>query len=228
MLTIRDLGLMAGAVYEPAGQDKVPGAQNGDRHEAAGSGWDAFQASAYRMGGKTIVVFRGTSAVGDAITDVALGVGMNSAYYAQGQSFAESQSGDIILCGHSLGGAIAQVVANRMRLPMVTFNAPGVGVLASRNAAGASTGASAVRIAGMLASAVVSPGQALQDMRSAFHVVRGVNICLMADAVSRIGLHYGPVERIPGTSMNPATEHRMVTVNAVLATHPIGARTASF
>src|SRR5690606_11305611 len=130
-MLIRDLGLMASAVYQQAGEDNVAGAVRIDRFDAQGSKWDAFQAAAYQMDGQTVVVFRGTTGVGDAITDLALGVGANSAYYEQGEAFAARQGGaNIILCGHSLGGAIAQVVANRLRLPMVTFNAPGVAVLA--------------------------------------------------------------------------------------------------
>ena len=229
ILLIRDLGLMAAAVYEAAGADLVPGASRIDRQEAAGSRWDAFQAAAYTMSGKLVVVFRGTSSLGDGITDVALGLGMNSAYYEQGEAFVAKQgAGDIVLCGHSLGGAIAQVVGNRMGLPIVTFNAPGVAVVASRNIASATSVGTAVRVGGMLASAVVRPGQAWKDVKATFREVRGLNICLMADAVSRIGVHYGKVERIPGTSMNPKTEHGIATVNAVLKKHPLGSRRVDF
>jgi putative lipase involved disintegration of autophagic bodies len=38
----------------------------------------------------------------------------------------------VSVCGHSLGGAIAQIVGSRLRLPFATFNAPGVGLI-SRN-----------------------------------------------------------------------------------------------
>jgi hypothetical protein len=227
-MLIKDLGRMARAVYEPSGSDRVDGLAPIARHDAAGSLWDAFQAAAYTKGGQTAIVFRGTNDTGDVVTDAALGLGMNSAYYEQAAAFVGRHGGNLILCGHSLGGAIAQVVGNRMGLPIVTFNAPGVAVVASRNMATASPAATAVRVAGMLASAVVRPGQALQDVRAAFNVVRGINIALSGDVVSLIGVHYGPIVRIRGLSSNPATEHKMDTMNLVLASHEMGRREASF
>jgi pimeloyl-ACP methyl ester carboxylesterase len=229
-MRIRDLGVMAEFVYEEESKPLPEGLVRSDRQAAVGSKWNAFQADAYTFGGKCVVAFRGTSGGGDAITDVALGVGMNSAYYEQGEEFVRKQNrSDVILCGHSLGGAIAQVVANRTNVPMVTFNAPGVAVLASRNILTANPGAAAVRIGGMVASAFARPGQALKDVKSAFNVVRGLNVCLIGDVVSLIGVHYGRVERIlGGDSINPLKLHSIVTVNAVLATHPLGDRQAAF
>ena len=43
------------------------------------------------------------------------------------------------------------------------------------------------------------------------------------DIVSKLGVHYGDIARIPGTSANPLTEHRMTTMNAVLALNAISA-----
>jgi pimeloyl-ACP methyl ester carboxylesterase len=226
MLLISDLGLLAGDVYEVS--TAIQGASVSAQRMSA-SGWDGFQARAYVYKGRRIVAFRGTTVGGDIAADAALGTGMNSEYFAQGEAFVAGLGGrDLILCGHSLGGAIAQVVANRTSLPMVSFNAPGVAVLASRNIGTASAVATGIRMSGMVASAVMRPGQAWRDVRSAFNTVRGLNICLQNDVVSKIGIHYGEVMRIPGTSSNPATEHRMVTMNAVLATHAIGARAANF
>jgi pimeloyl-ACP methyl ester carboxylesterase len=225
MLLIRHLGQLAEAVYDVNGTSG--GATMLGQRVAAGS-WDGFQASAFQMEGRIIVAFRGTSVGGDVVSDAALGTGMNSAYFAQGEEFVAGVGRVGILCGHSLGGAIAQVVANRTGIPMVSFNAPGVAVLASRNVGQASTIATGIRIGGMLASAVVRPGQAWRDVKATFRAVRGLNICLENDVVSRIGIHYGNVMRIPGTSSNPLTEHRMVTMNAVLATHAAGARAADF
>jgi pimeloyl-ACP methyl ester carboxylesterase len=225
MMNIRDLGMLAAAVYKEGGTYNVPGIQlkNGtplsaaDHVDAVGSYWDAFQAAAYAYKGRLAVAFRGTTGVGDGMTDLALGLGMNSEYYEQAEAFVRKQNGrNIVLVGHSLGGAIAQVVGNRLELPIVTFNAPGVGVISSRHLATADLRMMKLRLAGMAASAVLKPGQAIKDIKSAFNVVRGYNICLMADAVSRIGLHYGRVERIPGTSLNPYTEHLMATMNEVL------------
>ena len=76
----------------------------------------------------------------------------------------------------------------------------------------------------MAVSAVASPGQALSDVRVAFRKVRGLNICLEFDVVSRYGLHYGPVQRIKGLSHSPLDEHRMTTVRAVLDKNALGGK----
>lgn len=225
-MNIRDLGVFASAVY---------GANRGDVAAASGRPvlkfsqapgmMNGFQAAAFDAGGGyTVVAFRGTSQAMDGIADLKLGAGMNSTYFSAGESFVNGLvGGSIILCGHSLGGAIAQVVANRSGLPMVTFNAPGVAVLASREIANASLGMTAIRLGGMALSAFRHPMQAARDLRSTFNTVRGLNVCLNNDVVSQIGLHYGEVRRIPGTSANPLTEHRMATMNAVLANNQVGA-----
>jgi hypothetical protein len=80
----------------------------------------------------------------------------------------------------------------------------------------------------MVASAVVRPGQAWRDMKATFRPVRGINICLQFDLVSQIGVHYGRVERIPGTGYNPKTQHSMDTMVAVLESHELGERKVAF
>jgi hypothetical protein len=80
----------------------------------------------------------------------------------------------------------------------------------------------------MVASAALHPYQAARDAASVFNVVKGLNICLAADVVSRIGIHYGEIVRIPGTSVNPKTEHGIATVNSVLRGHPLGSTPAVF
>ena len=160
------------------------------------------------------------------MADLKLGTGMNSTYFSAAETYIAGRRGDpkTFICGHSLGGAITQIVANRQGFRFVTFNAPGVAVLASRNMGEATVGMTAVRLAGMTASAVRHPFQMARDVRAAFNVVRGLNVCLEHDMVSKIGVHYGQVVRIAGTSLNPLTEHRMTTVNQVLADNPVGQR----
>ncbi len=161
---------------------------------------EGFQAGQFQLGNRKVVVFRGTheGQRGDLIADGALAAGMNTSYYTQAEGFlAECGSGDFLLCGHSLGGAIAQVLANRTGHPMVTFNAPGVAVLASRNIGQASAPFLAARVAGMVASAVYDPAQALEDAKAAFNVVKGINLCLFGDPISQYGIHYGEVRRLP-------------------------------
>jgi pimeloyl-ACP methyl ester carboxylesterase len=223
MPTIRDLGLLANAVY-----DEVPAVQGWScpGHRVASGGLNGFQAATFTQGGFTVLVFRGTAQVMDVAADLKLGTGMNSTYFSDGEAYAAAvPPGDnVYVCGHSLGGAIAQVVANRGGYKMVTFNAPGVAVFASRNIGDATLGMTAVRTGGMLLSSVRHPMQAYRDVRATFHTVRGLNIRLSMDAVSQMGVHYGELVTIQGPSSNPLTEHRMTTMNEVLATNPLGGR----
>ncbi|HZZ88879.1 MAG TPA: hypothetical protein VFE13_11170 [Caulobacteraceae bacterium] len=223
MPTIRDLGLLADAVY-----NELPAVQGWTcpRHRVATGRLNGFQAATFTQAGVTVMAFRGTAQGMDVLADLKLGTGMNTTYFSDAEDYAaDIPPGDnIYVCGHSLGGAIAQVVANRGGYKMVTFNAPGVAVFASRNMETATLGMTAVRTGGMLLSAVRHPMQAYRDVRSVFHAVRGVNIRLSMDAVSQMGVHYGRLVTIQGPSASPLTEHRMTTMNEVLATNPIGAQ----
>lgn len=220
-MNIKQLGLIADAVY--ATTPSVSGFTLKDVQSASGR-MNGFQAATFVGDGYTIIAFRGTAQAADGIADIKLTGGMNTTYFSQGEDYVQRFSGDpnTVLCGHSLGGAIAQVVANRRQLPMVSFNAPGVAVFASNELADASIAMTAIRTAGMTLSALRHPMQAARDVRATFYRVRGINICLENDFVSKIGLHYGPVKRIRGTSSNPATEHRMTTMNQVLGSHAVG------
>jgi len=230
MPTIRDLGLLAAAVYED--NPSVPGWASPGHLTASGS-WNGFQAATFTGEGVTVIVFRGTAQAMDVGADLRLGSGMNTSYFSDGESYAAGAAapGDnVYVCGHSLGGAIAQVVANRGGYKMVTFNAPGVAVFASRNVRDIATSTpwmTAIRVGGALVSSVTNPMQTFRDIRSTFHTVRGLNIRLSYDAVSQIGIHYGEMVTLDGPTMNPATAHRMATVNEVLATNPLGARALS-
>ena len=176
----------------------------------------------------TVIVFRGTAQGMDVGADLRLGTGMNTSYFSDGEDYAASAARpgeSVYVCGHSLGGAIAQVVANRQGYKMVTFNAPGVAVFASRNFNRSVTPwMQAIRMGGALVSTVTNPMQTWRDVRSTFHTVRGLNIRLSYDAVSSIGVHYGEVVTLEGPTMNPATAHGIATVNEVLATNPLGGR----
>jgi len=232
MPTIREMALMANAVYDD--QPAVTGWTTQNRQAASGL-MDGFQAATFTKDGVTVVAFRGTAQTMDAVADLKLGAGMNSTYFAAGENYmAQYQHlSNVYTCGHSLGGAITQVVANRRGYKFITYNAPGVAVLASSNigelAVGLVTGGNAIRTIGMFASAVRHPMQAARDVGAAFTTVHGLNLCLNADVVSRIGVHYGEVKRIPGTSLDPLTEHKMTTVIEALKSNPIGDRdVASF
>jgi hypothetical protein len=222
MATVLDLGHLAAAVYDSAYTPYFGWART--HFHASRGGLNGFQAATFVKGNITVLSFRGSAQAMDFVADAKLGTGMNSTYFSEGEAYARPYMNNpfVYVCGHSLGGAIAQIVANRCGFRMVTFNAPGVAVVASRNMAQSTSVMNAVRGAGMVVSAFRHPMQAARDMASAFNIVRGLNVCLENDAVSKIGNHYGNVIRISGTSMNPLTEHKISTMNTVLAQNPVG------
>jgi hypothetical protein len=175
-----------------------------DRYDGA----SGFRAGVFRKDQATVIAFRGTTgAIGDWTADAMLGVGMNTSHFSQGDEYFAKWTlhGPVTLCGHSLGGAIAQVVGNRGRVPFATFNAPGVAVLASRNIATANLTALKIRAVGAVASTLMDPNQAWKDVCSAFYLAAGVNICLIGDPVSHVGVHYGRVVRLLGVGHGVAT-----------------------
>lgn len=173
----------------------------------------------FHRGGVFVVSFRGTDNLSDVVEDAQLTLGMNTAMYPVGEAIAAAagQHGGVILTGHSLGGAVAQVVGNRAQLPFVTFNAPGVALIASRNIATANPVMAALRWTGSVSSALARPRQTARDMQAAFNVVHGKNYRLFNDVVSSSGVHYGDVITLPTPTTNPLDAHRITTVIAVLA-----------
>ena len=223
MANLLELAELSSAVYETAALKKkssvkVAGHGTWDciDYKLASGSMNGFQAGMFTNGTETVVAFRGTAQAMDGVADLKLGTGMNSSYFYEGEEFAAKAGASAIVTGHSLGGAIAQIVANRGDYVMATFNAPGVGVIASRNILKSTSLMNTVRVAGMITSIARHPMQAGSDIWNAFNVVKGVNICLNNDAVSQMGNHYGKVRRIAGTSMNPLTEHKISTVISVL------------
>ena len=88
-----------------------------------------FYAALYAKagGGGRVLAFRGTDDAIDGISDdadIALG-GMPPTALAA-LSLPITDQSNLILTGHSLGGALAIIAAARWNLPAVTFNAPGV------------------------------------------------------------------------------------------------------
>lgn len=220
MGSILEYGQLADAVY-----DDVASVSGWTRKafKATGSGFhDSLQAAAYTKNGETAFVFKGTANGRDVLSDVKLGLGMNTVQYSQARQFVQkvglSDAGLVTIVGHSLGGAIAQTVGNRLRQRFVTFNAPGVAVLASRNVdefgVAAVTGSGYARVGGMVLSAFRHPMQAARDVGSAFYKVSGVNIRLGKDVVGCIGVHYGQVVEInyAGSALDVMEKHKMGNV----------------
>ena len=231
MPTVMDLALMAKAVYRAS-----PDVPNWTRlnFRAASGILDGFQAAAFSGQGGIVIAFRGSAQGEDWLVNAAYGAGMNTVRFSQAENFAVKEAKNftamfgnapVYITGHSLGGAIAQIVANRRGYKFVTFNAPGVAVLASRNidqmAASVVTGMFGVRVAGAIASTFVHPQQAYRDIKAAFKKAHGLNVCLKTDGVSQIGVHYGKVKRISSDTNNPLTAHKMDTVLAALQNDPV-------
>ena len=222
MASLRELALLAERVYDTP-TASVDGWTCTQQLSAAGPIMGGLQAATFTKNGETVIAFRGTAAGQDVLADVKLGCGMNSTYFAAAEDYVATYTDleRVTLCGHSLGGAITQIVANRRGYKFATFNAPGVAVFASRNSIlGPMTG---IRVLGSIGSVVRHPIQAFRDVAATFNVVKGVNVCLGADVVSQIGVHYGNVIRVPGPSYNPLTAHGIGTMREVLATNAIGA-----
>jgi hypothetical protein len=213
MPTILDYGLLADAIY--ADQPGVPGWTVMAFRPGQGTG---LQAAVFTRARETVVAFKGTSQAMDVVADLKIGLGINTSMFSQAESFvARHAAGEgVVVTGHSLGGAIAQTVGNRRRLPFVSFNAPGVALLASQNLTSVMPVLGIGRLVlGATIGAVRHPMQTMRDIGSAFHDSLGVNYRLSGDLVSAYGLHYGPIVHLQGQG-DPLTQHRMTTMNAVL------------
>lgn len=221
MATILTYARMCNAVYED--NPTISGwTQFGFRPSGTGLA-DAFQGVAFKKGAEVIVAFKGTSQKRDVIADLKLGIGINTSQYADAVAFLDKmviQDGaKVTLTGHSLGGAIAQVVGNRRRLPFVTFNAPGVAVISKNLGEVATSPLGPMRAAGTLLSTFLHPIQAAQDLSSLFYSVRGVNLRLGQDIVGSVGVHYGKVIVVTygGGSFDLLQKHKMTTFIESLA-----------
>lgn len=220
MTTILDYGLLSKAVY-----DQRPAVDGWTLTQFQDSLGVSLQAGVFTRGQTTVVAFKGTSLsnMNDIVTDLKLGAGINTAYFSAAERFVDLHASgpDVVFTGHSLGGAIAQVVGNRRRMPFITFNAPGVAILASRNLHTTTAHMMAVRVAGGVIGALRHPLQTARDINAALHVSLGVNYRLDFDPVSAIGLHYGDLVTMACDS--PLGErHSMSTVLAVLGQQHYG------
>ena len=215
MPTVMDAAMAADAAYEP--HPRLEGWTLKTFRPSGKTIGDAFQGALFVRGDEAVIAFKGTSQKRDFIADAKLAVGMNTYQYSDACEFVDENVGPLktaYLVGHSLGGAIAQIVANRRGLRFVTFNAPGVG-LASRNldqmAVSVATGSAAVRLKGAVASAILHPTQALEDFMAFGRTVNGINYRVGKDAVGITGVHFGKVVELPwsGNATDVLAKHSM-------------------
>ena len=220
MTTVLEAARIAEAVYTLA---PVAGWSIGaQRRSWRGLTADGLQAALYTGPGGSVIAYRGTNlalrtpygTLQDLGADASLGLGQNNNYFSAAQTFAGDYAGrgDVVVCGHSLGGAIAQVVAKRMGFHFVSFNAPGVAVW-TRNPDDPSTWSmGAVRTVGMVSSVFNHPLQAVSDMRYSSRPVHGLNVCVQGDPVSPIGVHYGRMKRIPAVALASGESHHSMSL----------------
>ncbi|MUV39209.1 hypothetical protein JNUCC1_03082 [Lentibacillus sp. JNUCC-1] len=92
-----------------------------------------FHARAFNQAeeGTIVVSFAGTEDLQDGITDAALAFGYGSKQFEEAAEYVEElieqyPGHQIVLTGHSLGGAIAQYTSLNTNVPAITWNAPGI------------------------------------------------------------------------------------------------------
>lgn len=226
MTTIANYALMAQAVYDDNPQ--VPGWTR-TAFRPSGSGLtEGFQGAAFSRGGEIVFACKGTSQGRDFVADLLLGTGFNSFQFGSARQWVAStgvgSASQATVCGHSLGGAIAQIVGNRLRMRFVTFNAPGIAIMSRNLGEMVTSPLGGLRMLTSIVSTVLHPMQAARDVGAMFYRVSGVNYVVGNDAVGHVGVHYGQIINIPysGSAINIVGTHFMTTVIAELGNSGIG------
>jgi hypothetical protein len=134
MATGREYGQLANAAYESSNHN-VAGWSVARWTEGHWYG-TGFQGGIYTRENEVVVAFKGTAATSDTAlndlgADFRLAMGFIPNQADSGNRLAQAAVGmargrPVSIVGHSLGGALAQVVGTWRSLPFVTFNAPGM------------------------------------------------------------------------------------------------------
>lgn len=211
MVTLMEYALLADKVYvSSTGADPdIPGwlsspnqAQDADQG-AKSSRDEGLQCRAFRKQGEkeVVIAFRGTACGEDFKSDAKLALWGIPMRCEQALRLTKNWANDfsdfrVTLTGHSLGGAIAQVVGPQAKLRFVTFNAPGM--LANSS--------------GLCANPYTKQNLSL-----------GMNYIKLGDTIGNSGRHVGDTKRVSILSLAnliPLGAHRMTGFIKFLSTYP--------
>ena len=153
-----------------------------------------------------VVAFQGTdpSKLGDVVADLQIVItgfiGMLPQYCGAALRLFERAAVSfpdrkISLTGHSLGGAIAQVIGHWTNTPFATFNAPGMYMDIQRSKLSMILGPNIDALNSIMGGL---KGSALAKQSAG----TGRNFRNVMDPVSMYGSHYGPVTRFWGTGLH--------------------------
>lgn len=182
MTTLGDCAVCADAVYRDGHGHPLRGAWRGGELVTGGTG---FQGRVYRRDGAVIVAYRGTDSMLDQLLTWSH-LAAKAPPWAQllpamnlARRGLQEQPHRIVLTGHSLGGALAKVVATHLGIPAVLFNAPDVAFhLGAKRPWIKSIAAQGDPVAGLLGSirTLAVQGLTAQEVRE--------RLCLPADSLS--------------------------------------------
>ena len=197
MITTKEFARMANAVYQlDTNGQNIPGFEAKTFNEEKRWGWTRtdFKGCVYIKDStkEYVVAFQGTvpAKLGDVASDLQIVLGVLPQYCSAALRLfdvARTRLGGYTpyFVGHSLGGAVAQVIGHWMHIPFVTFNAPGMWAFIQT-----------AKILDWTPDGLYSwmgglKGTAFDKQRAS----TGRNFRNVLDPVSAYGSHYGPVTR---------------------------------
>ena len=238
MAKIGQYAELADAIYSKNDSSELNGWKRQEFEEGSFFG-NGFQGAVFSNSREVVVAFKGTKLGGktggqDAVADLKL-VGhqvptqARAALSMLGKAQQVAGNRPISIVGHSLGGALAQLVGARSNVPFVTFNAPGALMAATQRAA--------VSFVGSLASALpggkigTAFGAAVGGSIGTFFAKKkrdkeggpgmGLNFRVKKDPISQYGHHVGSMVELeyPGKAFwltKKRKAHGMGTVKKAL------------